>query len=62
MAMEMLQVKIPKETNRRLPIVAARHGLTVPEMIRVILNLITSGRIELTITQEAKNERPSRTN
>lgn len=61
MAMEMLQVKIPKETKLQLPAVAARHNLTVPEMIRVILNLITSGRIELTIAQATKNDQPSRT-
>ncbi len=59
MAMELFQLKIPKATLIELPIVAARHNMTVPQLVRVILNLVTSGRIELTITQEVKNERPS---
>ncbi len=53
MAMELFQLKIPKKTLVELPVVAARHNMTVPQLVRVILNLITSGRIELTITQEA---------
>lgn len=59
--MELFQLRIPKKTLVELPEVASNHQMTVPQFVRTLLCLATSGQLELTIKQKSQNGSPAAT-